>query len=140
MEEVYLQTRRRPFHTGAAASTGAAAAAARSTSAASPGRFYGAIQWVPVTKPPYCARDVHPVRRRRVLPADVAAIDAYADGTDQSIVDSRRGGLVLPKRAFDAAVATLSAAAPGVPSVFWKGEACVDASKTRRIIAKADRV
>ena len=64
-----------------------------------------------------------------VLPADVAAIDAYADGTDQSIVDSGTSGLVLPQRAFDAAVATLSAAAPDVPSAFWRGEACVDASK-----------
>ena len=64
-----------------------------------------------------------------MLPADVAAIDAYADGTDQSIVDSGTSGLVLPKRAFEAAVATLSAAAPDVPRAFWKGEACVDASK-----------
>ena len=94
-------------------------------------RFYGAIQWVPVTKRPYWAVRATSIRfgAADVLPADVAAIAAYADGTDQSIVDSGTSGLVLPKRAFDAAVATLSAAAPDVPRAFWKGEACVDASK-----------
>ena len=76
------------------------------------------------------ARDVHPpFGAADVLPADVAAIDAYADGSDQSIVDSGTSGLVLPKRAFEAAVATLSAAAPDVPRALWRGEACVDASK-----------
>ena len=94
-------------------------------------RFYGAIQWVPVTKPPYWAVRATSIKFGvvEVLPADVAAIDAYADGSDQSIVDSGTSGLVLPKRAFDAAVATLSAAAPDVPRAFWKGEACVAASK-----------
>ena len=69
---------------------------------------YGAIQWVPVTKLPYWAVRATSIRfgAAEVLPADVAAIDAYADGTDQSIVDSGTSGLVLPKRAFDAAVAT----------------------------------
>ena len=86
---------------------------------------------MPVTKLPYWAVRATSIRfgAAEVLPADVAAIDAYADGADQSIVDSGTSGLVLPKRAFDAAVATLSAAAPDVPSAFWKGEACVDASK-----------
>ena len=53
-------------------------------------RFYGAIQWVPVTKLPYWAVRATSIRfgAADVLPADVAAIDAYADGTDQSIVDS----------------------------------------------------
>ena len=84
-----------------------------------------------MTKLPYWAVRATSIRfgAAEVLPADVAAIDAYADGTDQSIVDSGTSGLVLPKRAFDAAVATLSAAAPDVPSAFWKGEARVDASK-----------
>ena len=84
-----------------------------------------------MTKLPYWAVRATSIKfgDAEVLPADVAAIDAYADGSDQSIVDSGTSGLVLPQRAFDAAVATLSAAAPDVPRAFWKGEACVDASK-----------
>ena len=68
-----------------------------------------------------CARRPSGSARPTCCPADVAAIDA-ADRTDQSIVDSGTSGLVLPKRAFDAAVEAISAA-PDVPRAFWKGEA-----------------
>jgi len=90
-------------------------------------RFYGPIQWVPVTKKPYWAVRTTSVKFGdvEVLPADIATIDAYPDGADQAIVDSGTSGLTLPARAFDAAVEALSAAAPDVPSAFWRGEACV---------------
>ena len=93
-------------------------------------KHYGELRWVPVTPSAYWSVWMTSARvgGSEALPPDVAAVDAYGDGTPQTIVDSGTSGVLLPARAFDAATASLAAAAPALPAAFWAGAACVPES------------